>query len=423
MTHPRIAWTLTVFAASLVFASATGCVKLHPETAASGSGEETGDENVVALASYDEFGFDVDGTHVTEGRLRRNQTFSDLLSSHGIDYPVINELVQNSRDIFDLRGMRAGRQYRVYREADSTSAPVALLYEHSTVDYVVFDLVAPYEVHRESRPVHVVTRHVKGRIDNSLYEALQETDIDPTLAISLSEVFAWQIDFFRIQKGDSFNVIFDERSVGDRKIGIGDVHAAYFRHAGNDYYAFHYPEEGSVAYFDEDGGSLRKAFLRAPVKFSRISSRYSMNRFHPVLRRRRAHLGTDYAAPRGTPILSTGDGVIVEASYTRGNGNYVKVRHNGTYTTGYLHMSKIGSGIKAGVKVRQGDVIGYVGSTGLARGDHVCYRFWKNGQQVDPLREDFPSVEPLEGDALAGFMATRDVFMLRLSGQELMLAP
>jgi len=385
--------------------------------------QDTAVAEQLQFAALDEFGFDLAGWHVTDGIIRWNQTFSDLLADHGIDRVSIHQLVQSADGVFDLRSWRAGKRYRVYATDDSASAPRALVYEHSSVDYIVFDLIEPFGVYRESRPVHVRVRQVKGRIDDSLYESLMKVDVDPTLAVSLSEVFAWQIDFFRIQRGDSFNVVFEERSVGGEKIGIGDVQSAYFRHFGEDYYAFHYPEEGRLAYFDEDGESLRKAFLRAPVKFSRISSRYSHSRFHPVLRRRRAHLGTDYAADRGTPIMSTGDGVVVEASYTRGNGNYVKVRHNGTYTTGYLHMSKIKPGTRPGTHVRQGDIIGYVGSTGLATGNHVCYRFWKNGRQVDPLREDFPSVEPLTGETLAAFMAVRDQYMQRLVGTPVYLAP
>ncbi len=385
--------------------------------------DDAPEASVIQLASLDEYGLDVSDSRVTEGAVKWNQTFSDLLSALDVPYPNIHALVQNADSIFDLRDLRAGKRYRVYRKQDSTSTPVALVYEHSSVDYVVFDLVEPFSVEHASRPVTVRTRRVTGQIESSLYETLVGSDVDPTLAVALSEVFAWQIDFFRIQKGDSFNVVFDERAVGERKIGVGDIHAAYFKHAGRDYYAFHYAPEGDLAYFDEDGRSLRKAFLRAPVRYSRISSRYSPRRFHPVLKRNRAHLGTDYAAPRGTPIRATGDGVVEAASYTRGNGRYVKIRHNGTYSTGYLHMSRIANGMRPGVSVRQGDIIGYVGSTGLATGNHVCYRFWKNGRQVDPLKEDFPSVEPLGGEALANYMSVRDSFMQRLHGYDYALAP
>lgn len=412
---------ISLAAAALLVASCTTSVP--PEA----THFDTSDSSVVAFTSLDEFGFELGGWKVNEAAIKRNQTFSDVLQSAGLEYPEIHTVVQQADSVIDLRSWRAGKRYRVYYRDDATSTPRALVYEHSVVDYIVFELFEPYRVYRASRPVHVTTRQVKGRIDSSLYESLIEKDVSPSLAVALSEVFAWQIDFFRIQKGDSFNVVFDERTVGDERIGGGSVRSAYFRNSGEDYYAFHFPEEGDVAYFDENGASLRKAFLKAPVKFSRISSRYNLSRMHPVLKRRRAHLGTDYAADRGTPIRTTGDGVVIEASYTRGNGNYVKVRHNGTYTTGYLHMSKIASGMKPGKKVRQGDVIGYVGSTGLATGNHVCYRFWKHGKQVDPLREEFPSVEPLTGASLAAFMSVRDDLMARLVGGELgpdvMMAP
>jgi murein DD-endopeptidase MepM/ murein hydrolase activator NlpD len=417
---PAARLTLIVVASVLISACAT-------RTPLPIAAVDTVDSGVFSFATLDEFGFDLEGWRVAEETIKRNQTFSDILQSLGMDYPEIHKVVQHADSVFDLRSWRAGKRYRIYSSDDTTAASRALLYEHSVVDYIVFELFEPFNVYRASRPVHVKTRQVKGRIDGSLYQSLVDKDVDPSLAVSLSEVFAWQIDFFRIQKGDSFNVVFDERSVGNERIGGGRVRSAFFRNSGEDYYAFYYPEEGAVAYFDEDGASLRKAFLKAPVKFSRISSRYNLNRLHPVLKRRRAHLGTDYVADRGTPIRTTGDGVVAEASYTRGNGNYVKIRHNGTYTTGYLHMSKIAGGMKPGTKVRQGDVIGYVGSTGLATGNHVCYRFWKHGRQVDPLREEFPSVEPLTGASLAAFMSVRDDQMRHLvggdPGADVLMAP
>jgi len=224
-------------------------------------------------------------------------------------------------------------------------------------------------------------------------------------------VYAWSIDFFRLQKGDAFSVLYEEEYVDDSiYVGLKRIVAANLTHVGNDFYAFPYENElGFNDYYDEDGRSLRKTFLRAPLNFTRISSRYSGRRFHPVQKRWKAHLGTDYAAPTGTPIMSTADGVIIAAKYTSANGNYVKVRHNSTYTTQYLHMSKIKPGIKNGVRVKQGDIIGYVGSTGLATGPHVCYRFWVNGKQVDPYKQKLPDAKPLEGermDAYKSYMAS-----------------
>jgi murein DD-endopeptidase MepM/ murein hydrolase activator NlpD len=214
--------------------------------------------------------------------------------------------------------------------------------------------------------------------------------------LKLSEIYAWAVDFYRIQKGDMFKVIYEEKLVEDEVIGMGRVIAAYFQHYGDDYYAVYFEQGNAADYFDENAKSLRRAFLKAPLKYSRISSRFSMKRFHPVQKRYKPHLGTDYAAPRGTPIMATGDGKVVKSGYTKGNGNYVKIRHNSVYSTQYLHMQKIKSGIKRGVRVRQGEVIGYVGSTGLATGPHVCYRFWKNGSQVDALKIKVPPSLPVD---------------------------
>ena len=237
------------------------------------------------------------------------------------------------------------------------------------------------------------------------------------MAVKLADIFAWSIDFYRIQKGDWFKVIYEEKFVDNESIGIGKIEAVEFNHFERSFYAFNFEKVGNSEYYDEEANSLRKAFLKSPLKFSRLSSRFTMRRFHPVQKRWKAHLGTDYAAPRGTPIMATSDGVVIKSSYTRGNGKYVKLRHNSVYETQYLHMSK--RNVKEGQQVRQGDVIGYVGSTGLATGPHVCYRFWKNGKQVDHLREDFPSAEPIADSLKADFMQLKDSLQLKLNEVQL----
>jgi murein DD-endopeptidase MepM/ murein hydrolase activator NlpD len=217
------------------------------------------------------------------------------------------------------------------------------------------------------------------------------------------DIFGWVVDFQRLQKGDKFKLIYQENQVEGVSIGIKQIDGIYFEHFGNDYYAFPFDQGDGVDFFDENGKSLRKALLKYPIEFTRISSRFNLNRFHPVQKRWKAHLGTDFAAPRGTPIRSVGDGIVLEAQYKSNNGNYVKIKHNSTYTTQYLHMSKIASGVRAGTRVRQGETIGYVGSTGLATGPHLCYRFWKNGRQVDALRADLPASQPVKKDRLESF--------------------
>ncbi|GIV61266.1 MAG: peptidase M24 [Rhodothermaceae bacterium] len=374
------------------------------------------------VPEVDEYGIEAGIYRTVEGRVRRHATFTDLLAPHAVPYPTIVRAAEQARPVFDVRRhLRAGRPYRLYLD-DSLGTPRYLVYEQDAIHYVVFELGDSVRVYTRERPVTSVERTVRGVITRSLYETLAEQGVDPALAVELSEVYAWQIDFYRIQKNDAFTVIYEERQVDGQPVGIGAIRAARFTHAGRDYLAFRFEQDGHVDYFDEEGNSLRKAFLMSPVKYARISSRYNLRRFHPVQKRYKAHLGTDYAAPTGTPIRATGDGVVLEARYARYNGNYVKIRHNGTYTTGYLHMSRIAKGIRPGVRVRQGDIIGYVGSTGLATGPHVCYRFWKNGQQVNHLREEFPSSEPIRPAFRAAFEAYRDAMLPRLDLQRPLLA-
>lgn len=369
------------------------------------------DAERTAVPETDAFGLGLDLT-ATEAKIPRNATFSTILTGFDVTARTIHNLALASKEVFDVRYIQAGKRYRIYR--DSTDAVRHVVYQQDRVNYVVYTFTDSVTVRAGKRPVVTRIREAEGVITSSLYETLLAADVRPELAIDLSEVFAWQIDFYRVQPGDHFKVIYEEKLVDDAVVGIGQIQAARFTHMGEAYYAFHFDQEGKEAYFDEDGESLRKAFLVSPVKYARLSSRYSRRRFHPVQKRYKAHLGTDYAAPRGTAIRATGDGIVEAAQYKRYNGNYVKVRHNGTYTTGYLHMSKFAPGIKPGTRVQQGDIIGYVGSTGLATGPHVCYRFWKNGSQVDPLREDFPSAEPVRDELQAAFARHRDLLLFRL---------
>lgn len=364
--------------------------------------------------ALDEYGVQADRYRLVDETIRSGQTFSDLLTPYNISYQKIVELASASKPTFDVRKLKARHSYRVYLD-DSLNVPELLVYNRDRTSYVVFDLRDSLFARVENREVTVRTRMITGTINYSLYQTLIDQDASPELANLLSEVFAWQIDFYRIQKGDFFKVIFDELYVGEDRYGIGDIHSARFNHYGSEYYAFHYAEDDVDEYFDETGESLRKAFLIAPVVYSRISSGFSTRRFHPVQKRYKAHLGTDFAAPAGTAIHSTGDGVVTEARYGRSNGNYVKIRHNGTYTTQYLHMSRIAGGIRPGVTVRQGQRIGYVGMTGLANGNHVCYRFWKNGQQVNHRREVFPSVGPVPDGYRARFEEIRDRMLIELN--------
>ncbi|MEH0154126.1 peptidoglycan DD-metalloendopeptidase family protein [Limibacter armeniacum] len=344
------------------------------------------------------YGIEVDSLEVLDKKINRNETLADILLPYNVSFEAINQIAANSREVFDVRKFRAGGSYTMISERDSIETGKYLIYHVNPVDYVVYELSDSLKVYEGHHEVEIHEKVITAEINSSLYQAMIDAGATPLLANNLSDIFAWQIDFFHIQKGDRFKVVYEEQSVKDKFVGVGEIKSAFFLHAGEEFYAFLYqrPDHEGMEYFDEKGNSLRKAFLKAPLNYARISSRFNRNRFHPVLKRVKPHLGTDYAAPTGTPIQSVGDGVVIAKGYTRGNGNYVKIRHNGTYTTQYLHMSKFAKGMKQGKAVKQGDVIGYVGSTGLATGPHLCFRFWKNGRQVDWLREKMPASEPIE---------------------------
>ena len=283
-------------------------------------------------------------------------------------------------------------------------------------NYIVFDFNNEPKVYRGEKEVVTKLKLSSGIISTSLSESIENQGVSPRVSIKLSEIYAWTIDFFKIQEGDAYKVYYENNYIDGKYIGIGRILAAEFTHKGKEFYSFYYKENNNYGeYFDEEGRTLRKAFLKAPLDFYRISSRYSKNRKHPVTGQWKGHFGTDYAAPTGTPIMSTANGTIVTASYTRNNGNYVKVRHNSTYSTQYLHMSKIKKGIKKGVYVKQGEIIGYVGSTGLATGPHVCYRFWKNGKQVDPYKQKLPPGDPISKENRGAYMTVKDSLMTILN--------
>lgn len=354
------------------------------------------------------FGLPLDSFEVVHGRVKSGETFSNILLDYGISYGQIHRLAHDFRDTFDVRNLRRGKPYTLFcRRSDSTGLTAQhLVYQPNAVQYVKFDFTDSLEVQRHRKEVTTRRRVLSGKITSSLYETILEAGGSPALVMDLSTIYAWTIDFFRIDKGDFFKLIYEEQFVDDTvSIGSGRILACDFNHGDRTFYAFWYkPDSIYSDYFDEKGQTLRKAFLRAPLNYYRISSRYQRSRFHPVLKHYRSHLGTDYAAPSGTPIMATADGKVIAASYTSGNGNYVKIRHNSTYTTQYLHMSRFANDMHRGKVVKQGEVIGYVGSTGLATGPHVCYRFWVNGRQVDPYKQDLPEADPIKEAYRADYM-------------------
>lgn len=340
---------------------------------------------------------------VIEDKVKRNERLGDILEAYNVPAKFIHAVSNLSRNIFDPRKIAANKKYTVIVNQDSLKTARALVYEANPIEYVIFKFGDSLSVDVCKREVVTVEKSVAGVIGSTLSETIEQLGISHELTNRFVDIFGWQVDFGRLQKGDKFKLIYQEMQVEGVSIGIKQIDGIYFNHFGFDYYAFPLDQGDGVDYFDEEGKSLRKALLKYPIEFTRISSRFTMSRFHPVQRRWKAHLGTDFAAPTGTPIRSVGDGIILEAQYKSNNGNYVKIKHNSTYTTQYLHMSRIASGVRAGTRVRQGQTIGYVGSTGLATGPHLCYRFWKNGKQVDALRVDLPASQPVRKEFQSSF--------------------
>jgi len=362
------------------------------------SDEKTQDnKNTQPEITYNEFGLEVDSLIEIKGQVKRNQTLTDILLPHNATYKQIYDISQASKGIFDIRKIQSGKDYVIYLQPDSVNWVKYFIYQESPIKYYIFDLTDSVKISYGEKEVEVREAEVAGKIHNSLYQTLEEVNASPLLALKLSEVFAWQIDFYAIQPGDYFKVVYDAKYLDGNFMTVGNIKAAVFNHRGKDFYGFYFEEgKDKIDYFDEEGNSLRKAFLKAPLKFGRISSRYSTRRYHPVLHIYRAHRGIDYAAPTGTPVQSIGDGVVVERGYKRQNGNWIKIKHNGTYSTAYLHLSKFGKGIARGATVRQGQVIGYVGSTGLATGPHLDFRFYINGSPVNFLNQEFPPSKPVD---------------------------
>ncbi len=360
-------------------------------------------------------GFSLDSLSAKEGKIKKGEFFSDILQGFQIPYNKIAGLAEEAKNVLDVRKLVAGNRYFILSSNDSLNKAKYFIYEKNPVEYYVFHLNEENpKVYKKEKPVQTIEKELTGTIEGSLYQTLQDNGGSPELAVLMSEVFAWTIDFYRLQKEDAFSIIYEEQMVDTLHIGISSVKAIKFTHKGEDFYAFNYKTGGKISYFDENGKSLKKAFLKSPVKFSRISSHFNLKRFHPVQKRYKSHLGTDYAANYGTPILAVGDGTILEAQHKIYNGNYVKIKHNETYTTQYLHMSKFAAGIRKGAVVKQGDVIGYVGSTGLATGPHVCFRFWKNGEQVNHLQEKFIGSDPINPSALNDYLASISTLKGRL---------
>ena len=344
-----------------------------------------------------QFGYTLNNFTVKKDTVKSGDSFGSILENNNLFYPQIYNIVQKAKKVFDVRKINIGKPYTILFSKDSLKTPKVFIYQPNLIDYVVVSLTDSLWAEKKSKAVELLEFEAEGVITSSLSETMEEKKLSPLLSNELSEIYAWTIDFFRLEKGDNFKIIYSAKFVDDSiYVGLNRIHSAYFEHRGKPFYAIEFETDskrGLFEYFDENGKNLRRAFLRAPVQFSRISSRYNLKRKIAYYGRIRPHFGTDFAAPRETPIRATASGTVVKSSYTRGNGNYVKIKHNGTYSTQYLHMDK--RGVKVGQFVKQGDYIGTVGMTGNTSGPHVCYRFWKNGKQVDPLRQKLPEAKPI----------------------------
>lgn len=372
---------------------------------------------IVAEPKY-KFGISLSEYKILEGKIKRNQTIADILIPYNISNQDIFNLDRLSKSVFSVRSFIPNKDYTLFYTEDSLKKAAYFVYEPSPLEYVIYQLGDTIAINKETRDVEIVERTMTGKITVSLDHAIREKGGSAALVSSVADVFGWQLDFRALQVGDWFKVIYEDKLIDGQSIGVGRVIGAEFNHVKNTYMAYAYDQGNGFDFYDEKGESLQRAFLRYPVEYSRISSRYNPNRFHPVLKRTTAHLGTDFAADKGTPIKAAADGIIIARGWTNGNGNYVKIRHNGTYTTGYLHMSKFGNP-KNGQKVRKGDIIGYVGKTGLATGYHLCFRFWKNDKQVDFLKERLPAEKPLSKDHMVKFETMKELLDKRLDDIQL----
>lgn len=346
------------------------------------------------------FGYVLDDYEVISDTVQSGDSFGQILFENGIDYGTIQQITDTVQSTFDTRKILVGKPYTLLKSKDSANQAKVFIYEQNKIDYVVLDFADEVvKAAAKKRPVTVKERVVSGVINSNLSSTFDDLGVNILVAYKMADIYAWTIDFFRLQEGDRFKVIYTEKFINDTiPAGFGEIKASWFEHKGKPVYAFAYQNDsvndGNRDFYDQHADNLRRAFLKSPLKFGRISSRYNLKRRIAYYGNRiRPHKGTDFAAPVGTPIMATSDGTVIASEYRGGNGNYVKVRHNKTYDTQYLHMSK--RAVSRGDYVRQGEVIGYIGMTGNTSGPHVCYRFWKNGKQVNPFAIDLPTSEPL----------------------------
>ena len=365
-----------------------------------------------------EYGIPADRYRVQYGIVQPRQNLGSILGEHGVSTGTVHHLGEKARGVFDVRRIRSGQAYALFfSKHDSLAPPRFFVYEEDPKSYIVFDLRGDLAVSRGQNPAEWRTQTVKGQVESSLWVAMQRCEASPQLAIVLSHIFGWTIDFFGLQKQDEFRVIYEQEFVDGKALDNFHILAASFRASDSTYYAIPFVQDGEELYYNERGNSLEGAFLKAPLDFYRISSRFTNSRYHPVLKRYRAHHGVDYAAPAGTPVYAIGSGKVIAKAYqANGGGNYVKIKHNGTYTTTYMHLSRFAKGLKVGSTVKQKEIIGYVGSTGLSTGPHLDFRVYENGRPINPLTIKSQPKKPISEANRAAFSQVCDSVVLKLKG-------
>ena len=362
------------------------------------------------------YGLAIDSFHIETRVVGRNQHLGHILQQYVLPERAFTQLLLYAGNVFDVRKIREGNSYTAFLSHDTLNRLQYLVYEHTPLDYVIFDFTDSVRLYLRQKDLITRQKRASGTIETSLWNAVTQSKINPMVAIELSEMYAWTIDFFGLQPGDHFTVLYDEMYVDTLSIGLGRIHAASFNHAGKELLAIPFMQDSVEAYFDAEGNSLRRAFLKAPLRYSRISSRFSGSRMHPILKIRRPHYGVDYSAQIGTPVYSIGDGRVIMVDYQSGSGRIVKVRHNSVYTSAYMHLSSFAKGIQTGRYVAQGELLGYVGSSGLSTGPHLDFRVTQNGSPIDPLKMESPPVDPIKPENRAAFDSVKLATIQLLNG-------
>ncbi|MFI3330900.1 MAG: peptidoglycan DD-metalloendopeptidase family protein [Rikenellaceae bacterium] len=383
-----------------------------------GESQESADD-VVEVLEPEQLLYDINikGYNLTSSTVRSGESLSTILAPLGVSAVMIDKIARTAEGVYSLKNMRAGNNYTIFSTADSLSRVEHFVYERTAIDFLSINIIGDsVSVSLGEKPVSIQRRRAEGVISSSLWNCMVENDISPALAMEMSDIYAWSIDFFGLQKDDSFKVIYDEKYIDTVKVGSGTIWGMEFSHSGKTYYAIPFSQEGKLSYWDEQGNSLRKNLLKAPLKYSRISSTFSYSRLHPILKIRRPHLGVDYAAPMGTPVVAVADGVVTFRAYSGGGGNTLKIKHASSLESGYLHLKSFAKGITVGSRVSQGQLIGYVGSTGMSTGPHLDFRIWKGGKAIDPLKVPSEPVEPISEQNKEDFDLIKMRIMAELEG-------